>query len=169
MGLHLCRGPGGLPRGDYRSGGRPRCHRDVHVSQEIIGSDTVLYIEPPTDRTVGSLYGTTQVWYGPHLLGIRPRKGEMGLVARPTVLLLAMIRQGYTHVSALLPSGNSAPHQSYCRRRERSVAGILIPSLSEPILLPKRNGERSWPGSATKVRSPRVPMNELGTHSLSRL
>jgi hypothetical protein len=96
-----------------------------------MGSDDVLYIEPPTDRTVGLLYGTKHVRYGPHVLGIRPRKGETDLVAGSKALLLAIIRQGDTHVSASLPSGKWPPHQSYCKRRTGSVAGRSHPSLGE--------------------------------------
>jgi hypothetical protein len=47
------------------------------------------------------------------------------------VLLLAMIRQGDTHVSASLPSGKVAPHPSCYKRRARSVVRKLRPSLGE--------------------------------------
>jgi hypothetical protein len=111
----------------------------------------VLYIELPADKTAGSPYESKRVRYGTYLLGIRLRKRQTGLVARSKPLPLAMIRQGDTQVSALLPSGNGAPHPSYYKRRERSVVRKICPSLGEPLLLSDRIGERPWPGLTTRV------------------
>jgi hypothetical protein len=78
--------------------------------------DIVLYIELPANRIAGSLYGTKRARYRACLLGIRPRKEETDPVAGSKVLLLAMIRQGYSQISALLPPGKGTPHLSYYKR-----------------------------------------------------
>lgn len=55
----------------------------------------------------------------------------MSPVGGDKVLPLAMIQNGDTHVSALVPSGKVTPHATYYMRRERSVMGNSVPSLGE--------------------------------------
>jgi len=53
----------------------------------------------------------------------------MSPVGGDKVLLLAIIQNGDTHGSALVPLGNGTPHATYYTRRERSVLGRFVPSL----------------------------------------
>jgi hypothetical protein len=102
-----------------------------------------------------------------------------------------MIRQGDTHVSALLPSGKNAPHpSSYYKKREGSVVRELRPSLGQleaaikPITLRPLAGTRNegapietlqcvglqalWLARLEGQHEPGILVQRLGWDSLTR-